>query len=469
MSERWTVPTLQAWSLGRARPTTLPGIRRGARLCSSASWQTILFVRASRSLPVLVPQVPRQRWSCHSCGNCCRSLVIHLSAADRARIDEQSWPERGQVAAYVRAGRGWVLNKRADGACVFLDEDNKCQIHAKYGAAAKPLACRLYPFSVRPTAAGWQASLRFDCPSMAASEGDPIGNRSAALAELAAELPHRGEAAELADFQRGLTSTIDETEMLLDRYVVWLLDEEITLLSRLIGAARVTATLEGANFKKVRGKRFAELLELLFAALPAEAEVVPTRPTDRQCAMLRQLTFAHAEHVSLGEVRAPRWQQLKKRWQQLNAARRFLAGRGRVPRLPGDERDVEFDAVESVGPSNYEAEEIEELLMRYVVARLRSRSVFGNGYYGWRIFAGLTALWISISAVGWLARYKAAQDGRTTLSRADAAKAIAIVDAAATRLPVLGSGTERARGVYVAQDDGVARLLQRYSLCGEVS
>ena len=55
------------------------------------------------------------------------------------------------------------LNHRKDGACVFLGENNRCRIHARYGAEAKPLACRLYPFVLVPTGERWRVGLRFAC------------------------------------------------------------------------------------------------------------------------------------------------------------------------------------------------------------------------------------------------------------------------------------------------------------------
>ena len=42
------------------------------------------------------------------------------------------------------------LGHLADGACVFLDPAGRCRIHAKFGEAAKPLACRLYPLVIHP-------------------------------------------------------------------------------------------------------------------------------------------------------------------------------------------------------------------------------------------------------------------------------------------------------------------------------
>jgi len=82
---------------------------------------------------------------------------------------------------------------------------------------------------------------------------------------------------------------------------------------------------------------------------------------------------------------------------------------------------------------------------------------------------GLTALWLSVAAAGWLARYIAAADGKPSVSWKDSAAAVGVVDRAATRLPVLGTFSERARVSYLLRDDGVPRLLYAYSLCGEES
>ena len=154
---------------------------------------TISPMSNPRSLPVLMPRMGDQRWSCQSCTRCCRDLVVHLFEKDRERIDKHGWRDRLQLAPYVRLGSGWVLNKREDGACVFLDEKGLCSIHVQQGADAKPFACRLYPFSVRPVRQGWQVSLRLDCPSAAASKGESLDRAGVWLGQLLNkhEMPHR--------------------------------------------------------------------------------------------------------------------------------------------------------------------------------------------------------------------------------------------------------------------------------------
>lgn len=419
------------------------------------------------SLPVIMPSVPGQKWSCHSCGNCCRTLVEHLFDVDRARIDRQGWAEALGVAPYVRIGLGYVLNKRADGACVFLDENTRCMIHSKFGEEAKPLACRIYPFSVRPVRHGWQASLRFDCPSVAASQGRPLAQHRGWLNQVVTKLSHDGSGRhDVARLERGLRAIVEETNMILARYGRWLGNKDRPMMDRLIGAARITATMRRTKLKKVRDTRLAELLDLLFNALPSECATTPTPPNAKQRAMLRQLAFAHAEHVTLTERRSGLGARLRKRWQQLRSARRFLRGQGIVPVLPGLGREVTFEAIESVGPPSGRLGEIDNLLGRYLAARLAGRTVFGEGYYGWPVFSGLTALCLSVASAGFLARYVTATADRTTLYFDDVARGLAIVDRAATRLPSLGTAAERARATFLANDDGVARLLCEYAPLG---
>jgi lysine-N-methylase len=419
----------------------------------------------SRSLTVLMPKIPGQRWSCHSCGDCCRVLVGHLTPEEARRIDEQGWSNELGVAPYVRIGANRVLNKRPDGACVFLDENNLCMIHSRFGEQAKPLACRIFPFSVRPVVGGWQASFRFDCPSAARSEGKPIGEHQAFLTRLVRELDHDASRSdELPDLNRGVRASNKELDHWLSHLRRWLQDEGRALNHRLIGAALMTETLHSAPLTTLRDARFVDLLDRMFAALPSESLLVPQVPTMRQRGMLRQIAFVHAEHVTIAQRRENMLFSFFRRLGQLHRARRFFRGRGALPRLPGFDGHVLFDDVEAVAPAREDRDAVENLLGRYLAARIEGQSVFGGGYYGWPVLAGFAALWLSIAATGWLARIGAAATGRNRLAFGDVATALGVVDRAATRLPALGTFAERARITYLAREDGVSRLIHAYRL-----
>ncbi|MCG3130965.1 MAG: hypothetical protein FLDDKLPJ_01739 [Phycisphaerae bacterium] len=424
-------------------------------------------------LPILMPQIPGQRWSCHSCGRCCYDLVGHLSAEERARIDRQDWRGELGIEPYVRLGRSTVLNKHDDGACVFLDRaTNLCRIHARFGEQAKPLACRIYPFTVRPVPQGWRVALRFDCPSAAGSQGEGLAKHRPFLGELVGALPHL---AWREDVPR-LTGTHRLSEIQTQRLTERLLrmlnarDEPLTWVLR--RAAEVAATLAEARLDRVGVGRFDELTDLLFSANPDRLPAPPGADrakagvTRGARAMLRQLVYAFSAHATIHELRAGFFRRFGLRFRHLRDAGRFRRGRGEVPATHGLPPGVAFDRVDAVKAADDpgEAERIEDLVRRYLTERVASRSVFGAGYYDWPVVDGLLALWASAAAWGFLARHRAAAQGRAAITYDDAFESLRIVDRSATRSPALGTRTERMRLRYLARSGALPGLVEAYAL-----
>lgn len=415
-----------------------------------------------------MPQIAGQQWSCHSCGDCCRTLVGDLTNDECASLDAHPWEDKIGAKPYVRIGRRAALNKRADGSCVFLDDQNRCIIHAQLGEQAKPLACRIFPFSVRRVENAWQASFRFDCPSASASKGKPISQYSSWLTALTQQLPYDYQLKKHDALDRGLLASQDEVAIITSRLSRWVKEKDLPVHARLIALSRVAVTLYDAKLVNVRGVRLGELLDILWQSATHGIDQPPAESTTRQRAMLRQLAFVHAEFVTLDELRAGLVGQMRKRWKQLNAARRFFAGKSTVPTLPGITGQATFEEVNAISPAS-QTSDVSELIERYLMSRTTSRSVFGSGYYGWPLAAGMAALTVSVSAIGWLARLQCAASGRSQLQLEDVTLAVAIVDRAATRLPAVGFAAERARIRYLTVEDGLARLLHSYPICAETT
>ena len=119
-----------------------------------------------KSLPVI------QRWDCRGCGDCCKTYHVRVTDAERARIEGQGWADDSEMkdvepVVWDRQLGEYRLNHTAEGACVFYGPDGRCRIHAKFGAAAKPMACRIYPFALVPAGDHWRVGIRFACPSAA--------------------------------------------------------------------------------------------------------------------------------------------------------------------------------------------------------------------------------------------------------------------------------------------------------------
>ena len=114
----------------------------------------------SLTLPVI------QNWSCHNCGGCCREHVIEITEEEKRRIQKQNWKatdgiDMSRPVIQPLGSNRHRLAHRSDGACVFLNDDGLCRIHDRFGEAAKPLACRVYPYAFHPKAGKLTVSLRF--------------------------------------------------------------------------------------------------------------------------------------------------------------------------------------------------------------------------------------------------------------------------------------------------------------------
>jgi|GEM_PF-5258791 len=108
------------------------------------------------------------RWSCQSCGACCRGFSFgpieeHIIKGLEEKEVDKHWPP---------AQRKWYIQhpqtqeyyfSHVDGHCVFLQSDNLCAIHARWGEKAKPWFCREYPFHIVEDKKGINITVREDC------------------------------------------------------------------------------------------------------------------------------------------------------------------------------------------------------------------------------------------------------------------------------------------------------------------
>lgn len=135
-----------------------------------------------------------EHFSCRSCTTCCRSWYVELIPGEAEAIAALGWPAGDPLAGVqpiIRQGGKTMLGRRADGACLFLNEANGlCRIHEQFGVDAKPLGCRIFPFQIAPTFKG-EASIigRFDCPTVRANSG---ASHADALPELQRLSPRLG-------------------------------------------------------------------------------------------------------------------------------------------------------------------------------------------------------------------------------------------------------------------------------------
>ncbi len=415
-------------------------------------------------LPVVMPEIAEQRYDCHGCTNCCRELVVHITADDRKRIDAGHWAQRLGVAPYVRLGGEWVLNHRPGGGCVFLTDSGKCAIHAEVGPDEKPLACRIYPFTTTRSHGVEHVGLRFDCPSAAASRGGSLGSHRAEINKLIQQWDDEGPGHPIgqSELVPGVFMSDAEHRTAVKRIDGWL-KSDLPELERVRGIAHLAFTLSQAKLDRVRD-RFEELLSILIQGLPLElAEISDQPPSSRQLALFREWVFAHLEYATFDEMQYGLFKRIRERFAQLGASKAMRRGVGPVPPFDNQGPSPGFEDIERVATFDPQsAEAVRRLWIRYLRMRIASGSAWGAGHGGFDFSTGLSATALALPVAGWIARMLAARGGRTACTLDDWTAAIGRVDRTATRSPVLRGNVARLRLGFVADEAGIDRLLLRY-------
>ena len=108
------------------------------------------------------------RWSCRSCGTCCRGFSFgpveeHIIEGLNERDIASHWTPAKEEWYVTHPQTGEFYFTHIDGHCIFLQEDQMCAIHARWGSRAKPWFCREYPFSVVEHEQGKSITVRDDC------------------------------------------------------------------------------------------------------------------------------------------------------------------------------------------------------------------------------------------------------------------------------------------------------------------
>jgi lysine-N-methylase len=420
------------------------------------------------SLPPL--QLPIiQNWSCHSCGGCCRQHLIEITEEERQRIAGQNWTAADGIPADPPpvvwfAGPPWKkryrLAHRADGACVFLNEQGLCRIHAKFGEAAKPLPCQLYPYAFHPGGRKVAVSLRFSCPSVVANRGKPVELQRDALKVLEAQVvPAHAETiapppisprarVDWPDFHR-FVQAIDEV----------IAQPELPLPSRLLQAVSLVRTIGQAKFDAIQGNRLVEFLQIVSGAVRAEPVSLENGdlPTRAGRLQFRMLAAHYARRDTFEEV-ARGW---RGRLRLLRAALTFARGRGSATPLQPAFREVPFATLEeSFGGLS---PEMDSMLTRYFRVKIQGLHFCGPAYYDVPFVEGFYSLALVFPVVMWLARWLAASQSRNSLVTDDVAGALAIADHHHGYSPVLGSRSSRRRVRLLTHDADLERLIIWYA------
>ena len=412
-----------------------------------------------RSLPVI------QRWDCHSCCHCCREYNVAVTAEERQRISAYDWKDDTELAGekmFVRSG--WLssryhLQHKKDGGCVFLDADNKCKIHSRFGASAKPLACRLFPFVLTPTGSDWRLGLRFACPSVTADDGKALTGHSKELSKLVKDLSKQEDIKKgdiPAPFlQRKQRMDWPDLLRLVGTLRTIMEDDSSPVERRLRKWLALDALCREAKFDKVQGERLEELLEMLVALVD---EDIPQTPSDLPApdwvgrSLFRQQAAVYSRK-DRGSMRGDVSRSILKRFM---SGWRFGRGTGKVPKVNRFIRDVEFAEIEA--HQGTPSAEIEKLFQRYFLVKLNSLQFFGPSHFRLPFWDGLETLVLMYPLILWLARAMEAENREQAVSLA-----MTIVDDHFAYNPFLKTSRIRTSVSILASRGELAKLIAWYS------
>jgi lysine-N-methylase len=404
-----------------------------------------------------------QNWDCMGCGNCCREYHISVTAEERQRIESQGWATDAAVAGrplFVGSGPPWArryrLNHRADGACVFLSEENRCRLHERHGPAAKPFPCRLYPFVLVPVGDHWRVGLRYACPAAAANKGEPLEHFLPDLKAHTADLER----------QTGVpASNIPPPPLEGRQNVAWpdllrfvqallalLRDRNDRFALRMRKCLALAGLCRKSRFDQITGGRLVEFLNVVSSGLEVTADPALLPPPNR----VSRILFRQALAVYARKDQGPERSLVRTRVGLAMAAWRFIRGTGAVPRLHAWIPSTTFESVEKA--ANRWSPTADEILERYYTVKVSSLQFCGSAHFGFSFWEGFHALALTLPVVLWLTRAMEERPIEEAVIRA-----IGIVDRNFGFNRVLGLRRQRLALALLCQGDELSRLIGWYS------
>jgi lysine-N-methylase len=289
------------------------------------------------SLPIhTLPIV--ERWDCHQCGVCCRGSIVPLSDADLARLGEQKWHERPELAGRKTTvplgdSRGRrQLAKNSDGSCVFLQPDGLCLIHKELGFDAKPLVCRTFPLQLVPREKDAVLTLRRACPSAAGDQGRELTEYLTSARSIASEghLTETGVAA--PTFKAGEASDWKRSRIILESLRRITIDDRYPPIRRLVHGLELCRLIEKARTLSLANGKLSELIQVLEQNIADETAShfsERAQPTGAVRVLFRQVALEVIRlHPSI--YHRPSWSS---RLALAGWAVKTAFGRGRVPKV----------------------------------------------------------------------------------------------------------------------------------------
>lgn len=227
------------------------------------------------------------------------------------------------------------IRQRADGACGFLSERNRCRIHEEIGAARKPLTCRVFPYAFHPAADAVVVTASFGCPAIVANQGRPIatGESLIAIESLRKEWFAAGSPAPAPlQLVPGRTMQTRSARVLREGLLAMLKRDTADIGDNL---RRIANTLDDLTRRRVLALPDADFAEYLSLTVPHAVTNTAPAARRRSSAIARMLQYGFlfavvAVRAELEEPGQSRWGLRLRRLQLLAHFHGLAPGRDRV-------------------------------------------------------------------------------------------------------------------------------------------
>lgn len=421
-------------------------------------------------MPKLSLELPTiQNWNCHNCSGCCKQHGIFITEEEKQRIESQGWDKTQELPNSIAPivteksllGKAQHrLAQQPDGACVFLDEQGLCRIHGKFGEAAKPLACRIYPYAFHPKGDQVVVSLRFSCPSITQNLGKSLTRQKREIREIA-ELVVPEDKRRQPPPKLYKRTQLDWQEILsiVEAMDGTLAEQSGTIFLKLHRLLFLAEMLKQTNYQNIRHERLRDLLTILIEAAPAEVPEVPEPHKPSQVAMMqfRLLCGQYARKDTFASMDT----SIAGRWKQFNTAIRLSSASGILPEMSTELGAVPYASLDGAfGPLTSESE---ELLTRYFRIKLQGMHFCGAAYYDYSLIDGLHALLLVLPVTLYLARWRAVTLKRDTITAEDVRTSLEVVDHQHGYSPFFGTWGARKRVSTLADSGELRNLLTWYA------
>jgi lysine-N-methylase len=382
------------------------------------------------TLPFQPP--PGLRFTCTRCGDCCRGWNVMLGPGEEEALRAREWEGREPdlvaastvvTTALPGGGRARRLARHDDGACVSLGTDSLCRLHRHFGAGAKPLMCRLYPFAFVPVGGRLGVDASFACRSIAQGSGAPLAEQAAEWTALLAETGAPVEGRHRLDRARPLAGPV--LWELEHHLLTFLADATLPLFERVRCCLQLVRLATSGDPGTAAA---AKLREAIARGLPRQIAKIPRGGgMDRtQRAVFYQWLFLALNPLppNADLLAGPAREREERR--RVEAGQRFAALQG-APWVDNHELDVTHEAIAAVDASLVTADDA-PLLARFLAAKVVGQRFLVAGEEELPFVEAVPLFFLSYPMAIWTARALAAGRGAAVVAAEDLRRALGLLD-----------------------------------------